>query len=280
MRIDAHQHYWQLDNDFTNWPTADLKTIYRDFLPADLEPNLKKHKMDQTIVVQAAPNVKETDFLLELADKNNTIAGVVGWLDLSAANFPEQFTQYREHPKFVGLRPMLQDLSDDRWILRPEVKRNIEILVEDDFPIDLLIYPKHLPHMLELLEEFPTLRAVIDHCAKPNIKEEEWDVWAEGIEKIAQHRSVMCKVSGLVTEANHESWKVNDFKPYLEQVFQEFGPERVMFGSDWPVCLLAGTYEDVIKIAHDYLSKNVKARELALFMGENAKTFYKIDRKR
>lgn len=271
MRIDAHQHYWQLENEWTNWPTNDLKAIYKDFLPENLEPHLNKHQIDQTIVVQAAPKEEETKFLLKLAEDHESIAGVVGWLDLADSSFPERFTKYKQHPKFVGIRPMLQDLADDRWILRPDVKSNLKILIEHDFPIDLLIYPKHFPHIVELLTEFPTLRAVIDHCAKPNIKEQEWNVWAEGIAKVAEYPSIMCKISGLITEADHQAWKPTEIQPYIEHVCQVFGSKRVMFGSDWPVCQLAGTYDEVIKIVEGTFSQ-----DQALVFGENAREFYKI----
>ena len=171
MRIDAHQHFWKLDENLNDWPTPDLKTIYKDFLPEDLAIHLKEHNIEKTVLVQAAPLMEETEFLLDLATKYDFIGGVVGWIDMSSAQFPKQFARLTSHPKFVGIRPMLQGLEDDQWILRPEVKRNIHILVENDFPIDILIYPKHLPYIVELLKEFPTLRAVIDHCAKPDILE-------------------------------------------------------------------------------------------------------------
>lgn len=276
MRIDAHQHFWDLDNKFTHWPTPDLKAIYQNFLPENLIGHLKEHKIDKTILVQAAPNRKETDFLLELAEENDIIGGVVGWFDMAAERFAEEFAHYIKHPKLVGIRPMLQGLPDDRWILRQEVKRSIQILVDHDFPIDILIFPKHLPHIVELLEEFPTLRAVIDHCAKPNIKDREWDEWANGMEKIAQFDSVMCKLSGLVTEADHQTWNVADFRPYIEHIFNCFGPKRVMFGSDWPVCLLAASYNEVMDILQKNIPTNISDQEIELLFGENAKTFYKL----
>ncbi|GIN72525.1 amidohydrolase [Bacillus sp. J14TS2] len=273
MRLDAHQHYWQLENQWTNWPTEDLQAIYKDFLPENLAAHLKKHQIKQSIVVQAAPTEEETKFLLELADNHQTIAGVVGWLDLADPSFPERFFHYKQHAKFIGIRPMLQDLSDDRWILRPDVKSNLKILVENDFPIDLLIYPKHLPSIIELLSEFPGLRAVVNHCAKPNIKDQEWATWAEGIAKIAQYPSTMCKISGLITEADHQTWKPADIKPYIEHVYHVFGEKRVMFGSDWPVCLLAGTYDDVINIVEETIPQ-----DHAAFFGKNAQSFYKVDK--
>ncbi|MCR2823477.1 amidohydrolase family protein [Lederbergia panacisoli] len=276
MKIDAHQHYWKLENHHTVWPTSDLTAIYHNFLPADLEAHLKQHSIDKTIVVQASPDLRENEFLLELAEQHDSIGGIVGWMDMSSDQFPEQFARLKNHPKFVGIRPMLQSMEDDRWILRPEVQKNIKILIENDFPLDLLIYPKHLPVVLELLERFPTLRAVIDHCAKPNIKEKQWDQWEVGMEKVSKFDSVMCKISGLVTEADHQAWELKDFKPYIEHVLNCFGANRIMFGSDWPVCLLAASYDEVIQVINENLVTEMSIKDKDLFFGGNAKQFYRI----
>jgi len=276
MKIDAHQHYWKIDNHHTDWPTSDLAAIYRNFLPENLEAYLKQHQIDKTIVVQASPHLKENEFLLELAEHHDSIGGVVGWIDLSSEQFPEHFSKFKSHPKFVGIRPMLQGMEDDRWIVRPDVKKNIHLLIANDFPIDILIYPKHLSVIVDLLEEFPTLRAVIDHCAKPNIKEQQWDKWAEEIKKVSDFQSVMCKISGLVTEADHQSWELDDFKPYIHHVYKCFGTNRIMFGSDWPVCLLAASYDEVIEVVNENLAKELSAKDKELLFGENAKRFYKL----
>ncbi|MBW8351954.1 amidohydrolase family protein [Bacillus sp. IITD106] len=276
MKIDAHQHYWQLENQHSDWPSSDLSKIYRNFLPENLAVHLKQHHIEKTILVQASPDLRENEFLLELAEQHDSIGGVVGWIDFVSEQFHEDFNRLKKHPKFVGIRPMLQSIEDDRWIVRPDVKKNINILIENDFPIDLLIYPKHLPVILELLDEFPTLRAVIDHCAKPNIKDREWDSWAAEIEKVSKFKSVMCKISGLVTEANHDSWEINDFKPYIQHVLHCFGTNRIMFGSDLPVCLLAASYEEVIQVVNENLVKEMSVKDRDLFLGENAKRFYKI----
>ena len=276
MRIDAHQHFWKLDENLNDWPTPDLKMIYKDFLPEDLAIHLQEHNTDKTVLIQAAPLIEETEFLLDLATKYDFIGGVVGWIDMSSAQFPEQFARLTSHPKFVGIRPMLQGLEDDQWILRPEVKRNIHILVENDFPIDLLIYPKHLPYIVELLKEFPTLRAVIDHCAKPDILNQQWEPWADSIAEVSTFESVMCKISGLVTEADHQSWKMNDFKPYIQHLIKNFGANRIMFGSDWPVCLLAASYDDVVKVVESNLPKEMTEKDSKLLFGGNAQKFYKL----
>ncbi|MBO0600645.1 amidohydrolase family protein [Sporosarcina sp. E16_3] len=276
MRIDAHQHFWKLSKNLNDWPTSDSKAIYRDFTPADLEEHLKKHDIHKTVTIQAAPFVEETKFLLDLADQHEFIGGVVGWIDMSSKQFPELFTEFRNHPKFVGIRPMLQNLKDDQWILQPEVKRNISILIEHDFPIDILIYPKHLPHIVTLLKEFPSLRAVIDHCAKPAIQNRQWAPWADLIEQFSEFESVMCKISGLVTEADHHSWETDEFRPYIHHLINCFGTERVMFGSDWPVCLLAAQYDEVVEIITSNLPEEMTMKDKKLLYGGNAQKFYRL----
>lgn len=276
MKIDAHQHFWKLDTKLYDWPTPGLKPIYRDFLPGDLEMHLKRHNIKQTIVVQAAESIEETEFLLDLADQYEFMGGVVGWIDLSSTEFPNHFKRLLKWPKFVGIRPMLQSMANNHWILKPEVKRNIRLLVENDFPLDLLIYPKHLRHIVELLKEFPSLRAVIDHCAKPNIKEQQWESWADWIEEVSKYETLMCKLSGLVTEADHQSWEIHEFKPYIHHIIQSFGHERIMFGSDWPVCLLAADYDDIVQILHENLPKEMTVEEIELLYGGNAKRFYRL----
>lgn len=276
MKIDAHQHYWDLDHAFIDWPTPDLEKIYRNFSPDDLQVHLHAHQIDYSVVVQTAPNIEETHHLLKLADKHDSIAGVVGWVDLASPDMSEQFAKFRQHPKFVGIRPMLQSLPEDDWILKPEVKKNLEILVEEDFPIDILIYPRHLPYIVELLKEFPTLRAVIDHCAKPHIKEREFDEWAKWMEQVAAYDSVMCKLSGIVTEADHHQWNISDFTPYIHHVIDCFGARRIMYGSDWPVCLLAASYDDVVNILKENLPRTLSDEEEHLLFGENARQFYQL----
>lgn len=276
MRIDAHQHFWKMDNKLNDWPTPDLKLIYRDFLPEDLAIHLQAHHIDKTVLVQAAPLIEETEFLLDLATQYDFIGGVVGWIDMSSPEFPEQFAKLTNHPKFIGIRPMLQGLEDDQWILRPEVKRNIHILVENDFPIDILIYPQHLPYIVELLKEFPTLRAVIDHCAKPDIQHRQWEPWADSIAEVAAFASVMCKISGLVTEADHQAWQTSDFTPYIEHLLQNFGTNRLMFGSDWPVCLLAASYDEVVEVVESNLPQTMAKEDSKLLFGGNAQMFYKL----
>ncbi|MGG1679804.1 amidohydrolase family protein [Neobacillus sp. NRS-1170] len=276
MKIDAHQHFWELDKPFCEWPTSDLKTIYRDFLPEHFIEHLTRNHVTKTIVVQAAESMEETEFLLGLADQNEFIGGVVGWMDLSSDKFPAQFERLLKHPKFVGLRPMLQNKQNDQWILMPEVLENIQILAENDFPLDLLIYPKHLPYIVELFKKIPTLRAVIDHCAKPAIKDQEWASWADWIKEVSHYQTLMCKLSGLVTEADLQAWQLDEFKPYIHHIIQCFGTDRIMFGSDWPVCLLAAEYDEVVRILDENLPEEMAGEEKELLYGGNAKRFYQL----
>lgn len=274
--IDSHQHFWKLSRDDYKWLTEDLLELYHDFMPMDLYPILKEQQIDKTIVVQAAPTSEETLFLLSLFEEYEWIAGVVGWLDLSEESIKQNLEELLKHPGFVGVRPMLQDLDEDDWILRKEVLKNIELLVYHDVPLDLLIKPRHFPYVLELMERFPELRVVVNHIAKPNIAKQELDSWKESMREIALYPNVMCKLSGLVTEATHKNWTVEEFKPYIIHVLNVFGTNRVMFGSDWPVCNLSATYNDVINILKVNITEYFDKKDLEMIFGENAKRFYGI----
>ncbi len=277
MRIDAHQHYWKTERNDYGWLTPESGPLYADYMPDDLRPHLQANGIDKTIVVQAAPTVAETEFLLSLCEREKTLAGVVGWLDLDADDFPEQFARLRSNRYFVGIRPMLQDLDDDAWILRPRVIQSLKRLADEQFPIDLLIFPRHLPHIITLLEQLPGLRAVIDHLAKPGIKDGVLDPWRDDIAAIARHANVYCKLSGMVTEADMRHWKTADFVPYVHHVFDVFGPQRVMFGSDWPVCLLAADYSQVCRLLADALPQRLSERDRSAIFGGNAIDFYKLE---
>lgn len=231
--------------------------------------------MNYSVVVQAAPTINETEYLLGLYDRYEMIAGVVGWLDLESSDFNREFERLNQHPGFVGIRPMLQDIQDDKWILRPQVLKNIEILVEEDFPIDLLVLPRHLSYIVDLLNRFPGLRAVVDHAAKPNIKDRIMEPWKEQLAEIAAFDHVMCKLSGLITEADHEHWTDEQLKPYVHHVTDVFGTDSVMFGSDWPVCRLAGSYQNVYKALNWALPNSLTSEDLKDVFGRNAARFYK-----
>jgi L-fuconolactonase len=276
MRIDSHQHYWKPSRGDYHWMTPPGTVLHHDYLPADLRPALERHKIQKTVLVQAAQTVAETEFLLELAASDESIAGVVGWLDMEAPDFTVQFERFRSNPKFIGLRPMLQDLEDDRWILRPAVVEALRHVAGADFPFEFLTYSRHLPFVLEVLDAVPGLRAVIDHISKPEIRVGKLDPWRDWIAAVAQHPNLFCKLSGMVTEADHQHWCAEDLRPYVEHVVASFGFDRVMFGSDWPVCLLAGSYDQVIGALNEILATKLdKDKEEKLF-GLNAARFYKL----
>ena len=256
--------------------TPDLSVLYRDYLPEELLPQIKKYRIDGTIVVQAAPTLSETEYLLELYNRYAFIKGVVGWLDLEDTHFISDFQILRRYEGFVGLRPMIQDIEDVRWILRPQVLRHIGHLVEENFPLDLLILPHHLPYIIELLQRYPDLHAVVNHAAKPTIQKGVLDPWREYIAEIATYENVMCKLSGLVTEADHDKWQAADLVPYVTHVVDVFGPDRIMFGSDWPVCRLAGEYDDVLTALYDALPQQLSEHDHEKLFGHNAARFYQL----
>ncbi|MFC0470663.1 amidohydrolase family protein [Halalkalibacter kiskunsagensis] len=275
MRIDAHQHYWKLDRGDYGWITPEITSLYRDFSPVDLAPLLKKHQIDQTILVQAAPTLEETEFILELSEKTNSIAGVVGWLDLEHPNYRTHFEMFSNHPKFVGFRLMIQDMDDASIILTQPYVDALTYFSDKEVPVDLLVVHHQLPVLIELLEKVPHLRGVVDHIGKPAIGSNEMETWKGFISQISTYENVYCKLSGMITEASHE-WKEGDFVPYIQHVLQEFGTLRVMFGSDWPVCLLKGSYEDVVAVLNHALPVSMTEREKDDLFGGNAARFYKL----
>lgn len=275
MRIDAHQHFWKLQRGDYHWMNEGLGVLYRDFLPQDLAGELADHSIDFTIVVQAAQTTQETDFLLELAGQNRNIAGVVGWLDLESDNFTAQLNSYSRNPKFVGLRPMLQDLADDAWVLRPSVLHSLQAIADAGLAFDFLVHTRHLPYVIEAMQKVPHLRAVIDHIAKPEIRNHTMAPWQDLIKQAAD-TGLYCKLSGMITEANHKHWSANDLQPYVQHVVSCFGWQRIMFGSDWPVCLLAGSYGQVIQALKDALGDSLTPEREAKLFGENAAKFYKL----
>jgi L-fuconolactonase len=276
MRIDCHQHFWKASRGDYHWMSPAVPALCRDYLPADLQPLLKKNKIDKTIVVQAAQTKAETDFLLDLAAQHDFIAGVIGWLDMDSPDFPRELDLYSKKPKFLGIRPMLQDLPDDDWILRPRVIEALKWVADRDMPFEFLTYTRHLPHVLTVLETVPGLRAVVDHVSKPEIKNRKLDPWRSLMARVAEHPNIHCKLSGMITEADHKTWTPDDLRPYVEHVLGCFGVERVMFGSDWPVCLLAGSYDQVAAALQAIVKPRLdKQDEIAVF-GGNAARFYKL----
>ena len=276
MRIDGHQHFWKADRGDYHWMNPAVPVLCRDYLPSDLLPHLVKHGIERTILVQAAQTVAETDYLLALAAQNSFIAGVVGWLDMDSADFPQQFESYRKNPRFIGLRPMLQDIPDPAWILRPQVLKSLQLVADADFPFEFLTYTRHLPYVLQALESVSSLRAVIDHISKPEIKERKLEPWKQLMAQAAQHTNLYCKLSGMITEADHAQWSPEALRPYIEHAVDCFGWDRIIFGSDWPVCLLAGTYDQVIEALMEVLRPRMDPTSEGKLFGANAANFYKL----
>ena len=273
MKIDAHQHFWRYDPVRDAWINDQMTVIRRDFLPNDLAPELKSNKIDGCVAVQADQSEAETLFLLDLAAKNNFIRGVVGWVDLCAPNVAERLEALSRHKKLCGFRHIVQAEPDDRFMLRDSFLRGIRSLRQFDFTYDILIYTHQFPAAIELVAKFPDQRFVLDHLGKPPIKAKQLEPWAQHIRTLASNTNVFCKVSGVVTEADWKDWRADDFRPYLDAVFESFCVERLMFGSDWPVCLLAGNYRQVVELVSKY-TQTLTAQERDKIFGLNAKRFY------
>jgi L-fuconolactonase len=274
MKIDSHQHFWNYDPKQQSWITEEMERIRRNFTPNDLYPLLQDTKIDGCIAVQADESMRETDFLLDLSTQHEWILGVVGWADLGKDELDLILDQYSDQEKLVGFREVLQSKAPD-YMLRSEFIRGLHKLKERGFAYDLLLFPQHLEAALELVNKCPEQRMVIDHLAKPFIKNGEWKDWKKKMALLAERELIYCKVSGMVTEADWKKWSTEDLFPYLEIALELFGPERLMYGSDWPVCLVAGEYEQIYRIVDDFTSK-LSDSERDRIMVETAIEFYKI----
>lgn len=273
-RIDAHQHFWQLSRGDYGWLTPSLAPIYRDFMPYDLAPFLGRHGIEGTVLVQAAPTDAETDFMLSLARANAFIEGVVGWVDFADPAAPRRIADLAGPPKLKGLRPMIQDIADDDWMLCPELEPAFRALIDHGLVFDALVLPRHLDNLRKLLARYPQMRVVVDHCAKPAIASGAFVDWARDIERIATDTDACCKLSGLVTEAG-EAWTVEGLRPYVEHVVNCFGADRIIWGSDWPVCTLAAGYDAWVAATEDLLSSCALAEREAI-LGGNAVRLYRL----
>jgi L-fuconolactonase len=271
--IDAHQHFWSTARDDYGWLTAELRPIYRDFQPADLAPLIAEAGVNKTILVQAAQSEAETLYLLDIAAQTDFVAGVVGWVDLEAENAAER-VGFMADKGVLGLRPMVQDIPETEWLLRPALRPAIEAMVAHDLRFDALVQPRHLPTLLQFMAAYPGLKVVIDHGAKPDIANAMFQPWADGMAKIAQETNACCKLSGLVTEAAAD-WKPDDLKPFVAHLIDCFGPERLIWGSDWPVLNLAGDYAGWQILVSEFLNA-VGQTERDAIMGGNAARFYGI----
>ncbi len=272
--IDAHQHFWQYHPVQHGWINDDMATIRRDFFPADLLPVLQQNGVAGCVAVQADQTETETDFLLQLAQQNDFVQGVVGWVDVSAGNLQQRLEHYAQQPLVKGFRHILQG-EEPAFMLEPDFLKGIGMLHQYRFTYDILIFPRHLQAATALVKQFPEQPFVIDHIAKPFIKNGVVDQWKKDITAIAQYPNVHCKVSGMVTEADMRNWKPEDLAPYLNIVTEAFGTSRLMYGSDWPVCLAAASYEDVIGIVRSYFSTFTASEQEAIF-GTNASSFYHL----
>jgi L-fuconolactonase len=275
MNIDAHQHFWIYNPAEYDWIHDSMAALRRNFLPEDLKPEMENNGFDGSVVVQVRQTMEETRWLLELADRSASILGVVGWVDLRSPDIRSQLKAHARNPKLVGIRHIVQSEPDDRFLLQPEFLRGVSVLEEFDLAYDILIYTKHLPVAAEFVERFPRQRFVLDHLAKPPIKSGKIDSWAYGIERLAEFPNVFCKLSGLVTEADWQHWRDDQIVPFLDVAFASFGPDRLMIGSDWPVCLVAASYARALQVVKTYLLRQKpECREAVL--GGNAQRFWRL----
>jgi len=278
MKIDSHQHFWKFNKKEYGWMGEEMKVLKKDFLPNTLHPIIRSIGIDGTIAVQARQSLEETRWLLQLAGENAFIKGVVGWVDLCSSELHVQLQEFASTDKFCGVRHVLHDEPDDHYMLSDDFKNGISRLQDFDLTYDLLLFPQHLSIASKLVAEFPEQRFVLDHIAKPQIKNGKIDVWAKNLKQLAGYPNVLCKVSGMVTENNWNRWNQSDFIPYLDVIFECFGWERIMFGSDWPVCTVAAEYLEVLGIIRNYLRKNEFSEQvLNAVLGGTAQYFYGIE---
>lgn len=275
MTIDSHQHFWIFDPVREAWITSEMSVISRDFLPGDVIPVMTKNGVDGCVAVQVAQSDSETEFLLQLAEANDFIKGVVGWVDLRTDDLYDKLEVYSQFELLKGFRHIVQD-EPIGFLSRPDFIKGVGQLAAFDFSYDLLVKPHQVKEAYEFASRLPNVRFVLDHLAKPYIKRGEIDPWNKDLKLLAQLPNVSCKISGMVTEADWQNWKAADLKPFLDSAFEAFGTRRLMFGSDWPVCLLAADYAGVKAVLTDYLI-SFSATEQEDVMGNNAVRFYNLD---
>lgn len=274
--IDSHQHFWRYQAEEYGWITPDKAVLRRDFMPEDLQPMLGPSDVTGTIAVQARQTPEETAWLLELASQHAFIRGVVGWVDLCGPALGAQLERFGRHPKLVGVRHVVHDEPDDAFMLRPDFRAGIAQLAAYDLTYDLLLFPKHLPVATQLARRFLQQRFVLDHIAKPDIRGRAMEPWATDLRALAACPNVFCKLSGLVTEAEWQRWSAGDFTAYLDVVITAFGPRRLMVGSDWPVCTLAGSYAATMDLVARHLAKFPPADQQRI-LGDNCADFYRLE---
>jgi L-fuconolactonase len=275
IRLDAHQHFWKYGPEEYAWIGNTMAELKRDFLPENLKPLLDQCSFDGAIAVQARQSLEETEWLLDLAGQHDFIRGVVGWVDLCSPHVREQLERLAKREKLVGVRHVVQDEPDDHFMARSDFRHGIASLAEFGLVYDLLVYPHQLPAAVDLVRALPARTFVLDHIAKPPIAEGQLDPWARNLRALAAFPNVSCKLSGMVTEARWKQWKSSDFAPYLDTVFEAFGPSRLMIGSDWPVCLLSSNYSDAVGIVADFIGQ-LTASEREGILGGNCARVYRV----
>lgn len=275
MRIDSHQHFWLYDPNRDTWITDDMSVIQRNFLPNDISQTLKENNIDGVVAVQADQSHQETHFLVELAQVYKMIKGVVGWVDIRSSQIEAYLEEFRKQEIIKGFRHVIEGEDDGEFLIKDDFLRGIESLTAFDYTYDLLIRPRHYQSTLACVRTNPNQKFMLDHIAKPPIKSQEFEDWAIFIENLSACPNVYCKVSGLATEADWRNWQLDDFTQYIDHVIRFFGKNRVCFGSDWPVCLLAASYEQSIEIVQDKL-KDFTIEEQNQFWGVNAVKFYNL----
>ena len=275
MTIDSHQHFWQYNPVKDAWITDAMNVIKRDFMPDELHSVLKQNRITGCVAMQADQSEDETNFLIGLAHQNEFIKGIVGWVDLCADPIEERLAHFAKVKIVKGFRHIVQAEKELTFLQRKDFCRGIGLLEKFNFTYDLLIQPKHLASATELCKQFPTQKFVVDHLAKPDIKQQQLEPWRKEFSSLAKNENVYCKLSGMVTEAHWKYWKAEDFTAYLDVVFEAFGPERIMYGSDWPVCLLAASYETQFSVVSNYI-KTFSESSRRKVMGENAVNFYNL----
>ncbi len=273
MKIDAHQHFWEYDAVKHSWISDKMAVLKQDFLPKHLLEELGKNKIDGCVAVQADQTEDETKFLLSLAAEYDFIKGVVGWVDLRSQDLEDRLSYFKQYPKLVGFRHVVQDEPDVNFMLRQDFRRGISALAAHGFTYDILIFPTQMEVALKLVAAYPNQKFVIDHIAKPYIAKGNTVPWKDNIQSLAAFENVFCKMSGIITEADWKNWDYDQLLPYLDTVFNAFGAERIMFGSDWPVCLLAGKYEVVKAIIAQY-TEALSPTEKEMIWGKTASSFY------
>ena len=275
MIIDSHQHFWKYEVEKHDWIDDEMSVIRKNFLPSDLEKVYKNNGIDGCVAVQADQTLEENKFLIELAEQHNFIKGIVGWVDLKNSGVESDLEKYNDFSKMKGFRHVVQGEADHNFLLRPDFLRGISLLEKYNYTYDILVFPHQLGSVLEFVKRFPNQKFVIDHIAKPYIKDGFYDGWAALMLEIGKQENVFCKLSGMITEADYKDWTPKQITPYMDLVLKAFGAGRILFGSDWPVCLVAGEYKSVKKLVFDFI-QNLSRIEQEAILGKNAITFYNL----